>query len=187
MLTFNFNPFPEIKTERMVLRKIVPSDADDMFRLRSDSRLMQFIDRPVATSLQDVHDLFERINESLNKNEGITWAMCLKNDNRLIGTVGYYRNKPEHHRGEIGYMIHSDFQRNGLTYEALISALNYGFNELHFHSVEADVNPDNAASVGLLEKAGFIKEAHFKENYYFNGVFKDTVILSLLARNFISK
>jgi len=55
---------------------------------------------------------------------------------------------------------------------------------LHFHSIEAFVNPENDASILLLEKNGFVKEAHFKENFYFEGAFLDTGVYSLLKSNY---
>ena len=62
----------------------------------------------------------------------------------------------------------------------MAAILKYGFNTLKLHSVEAIVNPDNMQSIRVLEKNNFVKEAHFKENYFHEGKFKDTVIYSLL-------
>jgi len=56
--------------------------------------------------------------------------------------------------------------------------LDYGFRALQFHSIEANVNPDNAASIKLLERNNFVREAYHKENYYFNGKFLDSAIYS---------
>ena len=64
--------------------------------------------------------------------------------------------------------------------EALTEVLNFGFNILKLHSIEANVNPDNIASIKLLERNKFIREAFFKENIYYEGKFSDSVIYSLL-------
>jgi ribosomal-protein-alanine N-acetyltransferase len=64
--------------------------------------------------------------------------------------------------------------------EALLKVINYGFKVINLHSIEANVNPGNAASIKLLEKNKFVREAYFKENYFYNGKFLDTVIYSLL-------
>jgi len=66
--------------------------------------------------------------------------------------------------------------------EAIDMAIDYGFKELKFHSIEANINPNNIASRNLLLKKGFVKEAYFKENYYFNGKFLDSEIYSLLNK-----
>ena len=65
--------------------------------------------------------------------------------------------------------------------EAMKGVLQYGFETMKLHSVEANVNPGNNASTKVLEKNGFVKEAYFKENYYYNGKFIDSAIYSLLT------
>ena len=65
--------------------------------------------------------------------------------------------------------------------EPITVVLEYGFNVMKLHSVEALVNPNNIASIRLLEKNGFIREAYFKENYFYNGRFLDTAVYSLLT------
>jgi ribosomal-protein-alanine N-acetyltransferase len=184
MLNLNFTPFPVLYTERLMLRNFTKNDANDLFKLRSDKKVMQFIDRPMATTVSDAADHINKIQEFLKNKYGITWAISLKNNKRLIGTVGLWRIIHEHYRAEIGYMLHTDFHAKGIMHEAMKPVLDYGFNIMNLHSVEANVNPDNKASINLLEKNGFVREAYFKENYYYNGKFLDSMIYSLLAQNF---
>jgi len=181
MLEINFEPFPKLSTERLVLRQIKTSDCDDLFLLRSNSRVMQFIDRPRTKSPEDALKLIQTISEALINNEGITWGIFLKDEPGLIGTIGYWRIMKEHYRAEIGYLIHHDYQGKGLMQEAISAILSYGFNTMNLHSVEANVNPENAASIKLLERNQFIREGYFKENYYYDGKFLDSAIYSLLT------
>ena len=67
--------------------------------------------------------------------------------------------------------------------ESLVATINYGFQTMKLHSIAAVINPDNKASIKLLERNHFVKEAHFKENYYHQGEFRDTEIYSLLKPN----
>ena len=87
----------------------------------------------------------------------------------MIGTIGYWRIVKEHYRAEIGYLIATEQQGKGLMQEAISATLQYGFSEMKLHSVEANVNPNNPASIKLLERNHFIREAYFKENYFSNG------------------
>ena len=64
--------------------------------------------------------------------------------------------------------------------EVLDTIIDYGFTKIGLHSIEANVNPENQASIRLLEKHGFAREAYFRENYYFNGNFLDSAIYSLI-------
>jgi len=61
--------------------------------------------------------------------------------------------------------------------------IDYGFNTLHLHSIEGKINPVNIASAKTLESTGFIREALFKEDFFFNGQFEDTAIYSILNPN----
>lgn len=184
MLQLNFKPFPELTTNRLLLRRISADDADEFFKLRSNKKIMQFIDRPLAETKQDALKLIEIITNGVLNNEAITWAISLKYDSALIGTIGFWRILKEHYRAEIGYLLAEAFQGKGIMQEAINAALSYGFKTMQLHSVEANVNPSNAASIKLLEKNGFMREAFFKENYYYNGKFLDSYVYSLLVSGF---
>ncbi len=181
MLQLNFNPFPELSTERLVLREISPADANEIFQLRSDKNVMQFLDRPLAQSMDDAIALIKKIAGGHNENENITWAITLQKLPKLIGTIGFWRIDKENYRAEIGYLLHPGEQGKGLMQEAIAVVLKYGFETMKLHSVEANVNPANNASIKLLEKNNFTKEAHFKENYFYNGRFLDSAIYSLVT------
>jgi ribosomal-protein-alanine N-acetyltransferase len=101
--------------------------------------------------------------------------------------MGFYRTQPEHCRTELGYMIASEHWGKGYATEAINTLLDYAFHTLQFHSIEAVLDARHSASERVLQKSGFVKEAHFKENFYYNHEFTDTVIYGLLQRNFIKK
>jgi ribosomal-protein-alanine N-acetyltransferase len=181
MLTLNFSPYPVITTARLVLREITEEDAQQIFFLRSDTRVMEFLDRPMLQSEQEGLELTRKIIDGVVKNEGITWGISLKNEKKLVGTIGFWQITKEHFRAEIGYMLHPDLQGKGYMHEAIKGVIGYGFTKLGIHSIEANVNPNNTASIKLLEKNGFVREAYHKENYYYNGKFLDSAIYSLIA------
>lgn len=181
MLNVNFNPFPILSTERLNLRNIELSDAEDLFVLRSDKRVMAFMDRPLFTASEEAAQMIREIHKAAASNEGITWAISLKNESNLIGTISYWRITKEHYRAEIGYYLHPDYWAKGLMQEALQPVLEYGFHHMRLHSVEANVNPANTASIRFLEKNGFVREAYFRENYHYNGQFLDSAIYSLIV------
>ena len=180
-LDVNFTPFPVLHTERLLLRKLELTDADDLLFLRSDPAIMKHLDREPLHSVGEAALFIKRILDSLDRNEGITWGISLKDDSRLIGTIGFWRLVKEHFRAEIGYLLHPDYWGQGLVSEAINTIMDYGFTVMKLHSVEANVNPANKASVRALEKTGFVQEAYFRENYFYKGRFLDTLIFSKLA------
>lgn len=179
MLTVNFSPFPTLHTERLVLREITHNDDEDVFLLRSNRGLMEYIDRPKAETIDDAKILVQRMMDVVTNNEGISWGITLTDSDRLIGTIGFWRLVKEHYRGEVGYMLHSDYHRKGIMKEALLAATEYAFKNIKLHTIEANINPANTASIKLAESVGFVQEAYFKENYYYNGKFLDSAIFTL--------
>lgn len=181
MLELQFTPFPQLETKRLLLRKMQPADAKALFFLRSDETVMQYIDKERAATINEASIFIQNILSWINTNQSINWAITVKeNPDQLIGSIGYWRILKEHYRAEIGYMLHPDYWKKGLMKEAIQAVLDYGFQEMNLHSVEAHINPANNGSAAILESTGFVREAYFKEDYFFRGKFLDTAIYSRL-------
>lgn len=184
MLKLSFSPFPVLNTGRLTLRKMSVSDVQEVFEIRSDTEIMKFSTRPIAQTMQYALDHIRKANEAVDRNESINWAVTLKGQDKLIGMLGFVRIQPRNYRAEVGYVLHPHFQRQGIMQEALQAVLIYGFSTLELNSVMAVVDPQNLSSIKLLTKFGFEKEAYLKENIFFEGKFLDTMVYSLLRRNF---
>ena len=141
---------------------------------------MRYINRPLAQTMDDVLKLIQVIETELTRNNGITWAIAQKTDPTLIGTIGFWRIETFNHRAEIGYLLHPHYQGRGWMDAALKQTITYGFEQIGLHSIEANIDPRNAASARLLERNGFVREAYFKENIYADGQYSDSAIYSLL-------
>ena len=182
MLELDFHPFPILETTRLILREITPADIDDLFQLRNDLNTMKYIGKTIPVSREEVGKLVERITEGYRLSSAIGWGITLKENNKLIGNIGYHIIEKENYRAEIGYMLISDLWRQGIMSESVQAVLQYGFDVMKLHSVEAKIDPENEKSKGILKKFNFISEGFFKENYFFNGQFLDTEVFSLLAK-----
>lgn len=183
MLTINFHPFQNLETERLYFRQVNHGDAPEVLALRGNPKTMKFIPRPLVTNLDDAIAHIDMINDKIEKNQGINWGMVIKGTSKIIGIIGHYRIQPENHRSEIGYMFLPEHHGKGYATEAIKAIVNYGFNDMNLHSIEAVIDPENSASEKTLLKNGFVKEAYILENELFEGKFWDTVIYSLLKRN----
>lgn len=183
MLEVNFRPFPILETERLVLREVTNNDVHALFEMRANPIVMQHIDRPLAKTLDDAQKLIDIIKDLLTKNNGITWVITFKGENKMIGTYGFWRLQKEHYRAEIGYLLHQDYWGKGIMQEAMEIGINYAFNTLKVHTIEANINPNNLASIKLAERNGFVREAYFKDIYFSNGKFIDTTIYTLFSPN----
>jgi ribosomal-protein-alanine N-acetyltransferase len=181
MLELNFSPFPTLSTERLELRAITLDDAAAIVRLRSDERVMRFIGKPRTYTMDQATELIERVTKDHSENTSISWAITRKGSHELIGMIGFYRLKVEHHRGELGFALHADHWRQGIMGEAIEAVVACGFEQFKFHGIEAITDAENIASNELLRSCGFKREGLLKENYLWNGHFRDSAIWCMLA------
>lgn len=177
MVELNFDTFPVVKTERLILRKITMEDGEDIFLLRSNAAAMKYIHKPRLNSMDEAKELISKLNEP----HRIHWGITLKDPGKIIGIIGYHKIANKHYRAEIGYMLHPQFWNTGLMSEAIGKIIDFGFSKMKLHSIEAIINPNNHLSRQILKKFRFIKEAYFKENFFFEGKFFDSEVYSLLG------
>jgi ribosomal-protein-alanine N-acetyltransferase len=179
-MVLDLSVFPKLHTDHLVLRELQLSDANSLHAIRSDKLVMQHIGRTRSKTVQDSIDLVNRIQEDRSSNNGITWGIAHKDNGALIGTIGFYRLKKEHFRGELGYMLAPEYWGKGLMSEAIQAVVECGFKQLGFHTIEADTDPLNIRSMNVLERNGFKQEGLFRESYYFDGKFFDSAIWCMI-------
>lgn len=181
MLSLDFSAFPVLETERLLLRAETNADIPALFKMRSDPEMRRYSDRDPAKSIDEIVELMKLIRAGIEGNSAISWAITLKGSDEMIGNISFWKIDKDHHRAELGYMLWKDFWKRGIMSEALEIVLDYGFSKMKLHSAEAQVNPNNAASIALLEKFGFVREAYFRENFHYNGKFLDSAVYSKLS------
>ena len=175
--------FPSLETDRLILREIVPTDAEDLFRIFSDIEVMQYWSCRPYTSVAQAHRLIEEMAEARHLGVSLQWAITLRGDERLIGKCGYNEWRKQHRRGDLSYIVAREHWGRRIVSEALHAVLDYGFGHLNLHSVEAGVTPGNEASTRMLERLGFRLEGHLRESFWADGMFVDSLIYSLLRRD----
>ncbi|MCD6069082.1 MAG: alanine acetyltransferase [Bacteroidetes bacterium] len=180
MLSLNFDPFPVLTTERLILRRVVREDAETLFRFRTDERVLKYLLRDKAESMEEIYAFIEKGDEEIRQGNALWWGMELKDQPGFIGNVGYRISKKEHYRAEAGYSMFPEYFGKGLMNEAFVKTLEYAFQTIGLHSLEAVIDPDNLPSQKLLERNNFVREAYFREDYYYNGKFYDSAVYSLI-------
>lgn len=104
------------------------------------------------------------------------------NENHIIGTIcfSHILHAP-YNSCKVGYRLDIDAQKKGYAYEALSFLLPLIFTDQRLYRVEADIMPENEASIQLIERLGFFKEGLARSNCEISGVRKDHLRYSLLA------
>lgn len=177
----DFSSFPTLHTERLVLREPTPTDAERYFHLRNDERTMAFIGRKRPQRVEEAAAMLDLLVQDRIAGERLGWLISLKDDPAMIGSVGLYKLKPEHHCAEAGYQLAHAHWGKGLMQEALNAVVHYAFSELRAHRVEAMTDPRNERSRVLLERCGFSLEGILRESFYWNGVFHGSAVYARLA------
>jgi ribosomal-protein-alanine N-acetyltransferase len=168
-----------------VLRQICKADAAAIYKFRSDPEVMRYIPRPIAKTIEDVYPLIEMLDDFLIKGERINWGITLKGSDEVIGMIGFVNIKHEHFRAEVGYTLVKDKHRQGIMREALKRTLQYGFEVMNAHSIEAIVDADNKASSALLLNVGFVQEAYFREDFFHGTSFRNSIHFGMLKADWL--
>ena len=148
-------PFPILATERLTLRQLVINDEQEIFILRSDREINKYLDRQISNTIDDARDFINKINENINKNDSLYWAITLGDRNLFVGTICLFSFSDEDGKCEIGYELLTNFQGQGIMKEAVEKVIDYAFNTIKVQEIEAFFHRDNQRSIKLLEKFSF--------------------------------
>ena len=162
MVHLNFTPFPNLTTERLLLRKLTIKDAKEIMMLRSNDQVNKFLDRPESVDVNDAKQFIEKIVNGINNNESIYWVITLKENDTLIGTICLWNISVENNTGEIGYELHPDFQGKGLMHEAITKIIDYGFNKMKLEIITAFTHIKNIRSTNFLLKHNFLLDKNYE-------------------------
>lgn len=175
-----FKKFPELESERLFFKEYRKEDAASLLYIRSHPKVSKYMDSEILKTVEDSEKRIHNMQQVFKEQNGITWAIRDKETNTLIGDFGVWKLDRQNSRGEIGYVLNPNYWGKGYMKESMIILINFAFNMLNLHSLEANVNPKNENSKKALLKFNFKQEAYFRENYYFDGKFLDSEIYSLL-------
>jgi RimJ/RimL family protein N-acetyltransferase len=159
-----FTPFPNISTNRLTLRQLKIEDENEIFFMRSDEGMLEFIDIPKAKNLEDVRAYIQMINKGIEENKWVFWGIALnENIDKLIGTICLWNISIEENKAEIGYVLHPDFQGKGIMQESSEKVIEYGFKTMNLNLIDAHLHSKNKKSLKLLERNHFVFEKEEKD------------------------
>ena len=181
-LQIQLHTFPTLETERLLLRQLAVSDAPDYFLFMSDEENIRYYDPAPMTQLEHAEKSIERHRRRFAGQEALRWGITLKGENRVIGNGGYAW-EAENHLAVLSYILSKHYWNQGIMTEALTAMIQFGFDHLHVHRMEAQVASPNLASIRLLEKLGFQEEGRLRDRQYVNHQFVDESIFALINPN----
>ena len=155
-----------IKTERLLLRELLPSDAEGMFELDSDPEVVKYTGDTPLTHIDQSRQRIESVRQQYQDFGIGRWAAVLKDTNEFIGWAGLkYINELNGRKNnyDLGYRFLKRHWGKGYGTESAKAFVNYGFNQMHLKCISAYADVEHVASVKILEKCGLKFTNTFKD------------------------
>ncbi len=145
--------FSLLFTNCFVLRQLTLEDAEEILFLRTDERVLEYIDIEKAETLEDAKRFIEKINSG---EEGwFFWGITEKNSPKVIGTICLWNIEAAESKADIGFVLHPDYWGKGIMQEVIPAVINFGFQKMKLKCIIGEAMPKNIKSIKLMEKFGF--------------------------------
>ena len=157
-------------------------DDEAMFVYASDPLVAEHTSWYPHASIDDSRHFLRSIVDRYAEGQEAGWAITLREDDRLIGTAGFFSWSVANRRAEIGYSLARHLWNQGLMTEAVGAMLRFGFEQMNLNRIEARCKLANLGSARVMEKAGMSFEGVLREHQYAKGVFEDLKLYAILRR-----
>ena len=181
-----FSNIPELKTQRLILRKMLVRDADDMFEYAKRADVTKYLTWNPHPNRNYTREYLEYISTRYSVGEFYDWAVTTADEGKMIGTCGFTRFDYNSNYAEVGYVINPEYWGNGYATEALDTVIKFGFERLALRRIEARHMEGNIASRRVMEKVGMTYEGTLRSALLVKGEYKNICVCSLINSNFRS-
>lgn len=154
-----------ILTERTQLDFITIDDLLFMHELHSMHECTKYNTLKIPENLAETEAVLQPLIEALKeqKIQRYTFVIKLRDTKLPIGLFGFNLGLEKYKRGEIWYKLHPTYWNKGYATEIVKSIVDFGFNTLNLHRIEAGCAVDNIGSFKVLEKVGFTREGRHRQ------------------------
>lgn len=185
-MQLGFSTFPQLTTERLLLRQLTMADANEIFLLRSDPVVNKHLGRLKAKKIDDAKAFIEKINTGIQNNQSLYWGICFIEQDKLIGTICLWNFSEEKNKAEIGYELLPLFHGKGIMQEAFSKVTEFGFQSLQLNTIEAWTVMHNENSIKILERNRFKRDFKLESRIDRAVEGPDTIIYSLAKTNYLN-
>jgi RimJ/RimL family protein N-acetyltransferase len=181
-----------IPTGRLVLRPFVLDDLDDLAAIHAQPDVVRYLYWDIRSREEVAAVLQRKIHQTTLAADGdalslaITLPAAPGTRAGVVGEISFWLRSLEHRQGEIGFVLHPDYQGRGIAREAAAAMLDLAFGELGLHRVYGRTDARNAASAALMRRLGMRQEAHFIQNEMFKGEWGDELVFAILDQEWRS-
>lgn len=176
-----FSHLPELLTDRLTLRKLTVADDQDMYEYASRSDVTKYLTwypHPDKTYTREyLHYLGGRYAGGMFYD----WAIVYEPDGKMVGTCGFTSFNCAADSAEVGYVLNPEYWGKGIAGEALGRVMEFGFEELKLHRIEAKFIQGNERSLHVMQRAGMTFEGYLRDGMLIKGSYVTVGIASILV------
>jgi ribosomal-protein-alanine N-acetyltransferase len=176
-------PTPMLHTARLRLRPFTSADADALFALHSNARVLRYWDSPPWTERARAERFIATCRQLAEEGSGARLALERSSDGAFLGWCGLTRFNPDYRSASLGYCLTEAAWGLGYATEAARALLEWAFDTLDLNRVQAEADTRNAASARVLEKLGFLREGTLREDCVVDGEVSDSWVYGLIKRD----
>lgn len=174
-----------LETERLILRRFTPDDADAMFRnWAGDPEVTRFLSWPTHTDVSVSRAVIDSWTKEYEKPNYYSWAIVLKEINEPIGSISAVFCRDDLRLVEIGYCIGQKWWHRGYTSEALAELIRFFFEDVGMNRIEAKHDPRNPNSGKVMLKCGMKYEGTTRQDFINNQGICDSARYAILAEEY---
>ena len=181
-----FTHIPTLTTERLILRRILPEDAEDMYDYSKNQTVTRYLlweEHPAAEYTQNYIGFLQ---ERYDLGDFYDWALISKDTKKMIGSCGFTSIDLPNNSAEIGYVLHPDYWGCGYMTEAVTEVLHFGFQTLGLSRISAVCMKENVASLRVMEKCGMRREGLLRQAVQAKGKQCDVFLAAITDEDYFS-
>jgi len=182
-----FSSLPVLETERLILKRIAPENAGDMYEYASRQDVTEFLLWSPHVNMRETKGYIEYLQREYRKGNYADWGITYKENGKFIGTIGFANLDLRNNWGELGYVLSPDYRGRGIMTEALTRVLSLAFRELSLHRVQLRIMDGNEKSERLARRLGFVYEGLQRDSVYVKGSYRKIRVYSMLAEEYFSR
>ena len=183
-LTRLFSKIPTLETDRLILRELRRSDFRDMYEYSADPMTSKFLLWDVHKSQEYTKEFIEYVISKYKSGDYNDWALVYKFNNKMIGTCGFTKIDEENNVAEIGYVLNPEYWNLGLATEAARAVIEFAFDVMKMHRVEAKFMYGNDASLAVMKKLGMKLEGYHRDMLLVKGKYRTIGYAAILRSEY---
>lgn len=177
-----FLTFPVIKCKRIILRKMRMKDANAIYNLLSDAKIVKYLGTNRHKNLNETKKYIKFCIHSYKYHGTGEYLMVLKDTCRVIGLCGFRSWDKYNRKAELSGCVERGYQGKNFIYEAITRLMTICFKKMGMNRLEGQIMPQNIPSVKLLSKIGMRYEGTLRKVYYYKNRFHDLKVYSILKK-----